>query len=59
MLPTVESVNEIPGDPSLKQVSLSAILHDQTGLVHKVSFSVRVVGAATDSVATISNRAIE
>jgi hypothetical protein len=59
MLPSVESVTEVPGHPSLKQVTLSITFHDASGPIHKISLSVRVPGQRTDPLVTIHNRAIE
>ena len=39
MVPSVESVAEVPGEPSLKQVALTIAFHDAVGPVHVISFS--------------------
>lgn len=58
MVPSVESVAEVPGEPSVKQVALTAF-HDAVGPVHVIAFSVRVPGLASDPLFTIHDRAIE
>ena len=59
MVPSVESVAEVPGQPSLKQVGLTIAFNDAIGPVHMISFSVRVPGLASDPLVTIHDRAIE
>ena len=59
MVPSVESVADVPGEPSVKQVALTIAFHDAGGPVHVIAFSVRVPGLATDPLFTIHNRAIE
>ena len=59
MVPSVESVTEVPGEPSVKQVALTIAFHDAVGPVHVISFSVRVPGLASDRLFTIHDRAIE
>jgi len=59
MVPSVESVAEVPGQPSLKQVALTIAFHDTSGPVHRIAFSVRVPGLASDPLVTIHDRAIE
>ena len=59
MVPSVEPVTEVPGQPSVKQVALTIAFNDAIGPVHMISFSVRVPGLASDPLFTIHNRAIE
>jgi len=59
MMPSVESVAEVPGQPSLKQVALAVAFHEASGPVHRIAFSVRVPALASDPLVTIHNRAIE
>ena len=59
MVPSVESVAEVPGQPSVKQVALTVAFNDAVGPMHVISFSVRVAGLASDPLFTIHDRAIE
>ena len=45
MVPSVESVAEVPGQPSVKQVALTIAFNDAAGPMHVISFSVRVQGS--------------
>ncbi len=59
MVPSVESVAEVPGEPCVKQVALTVAFNDAVGPVHVIAFSVLVPGLASDPLFTIHDRAIE
>jgi hypothetical protein len=56
----VSAVTDIPTAPGFKQVALSVTFADEKGSVlHRIDFSTRVQGGASDPVDVIHRRAVE